>query len=123
MRVPEAHDFRVKVPSRCNRVPCLRIRSGRGTIICRSSGRLKVSVRSHSMEADKPIILRPEEASPPSKRYSRPQMAIAFGVAAVSDILVIWAEFAPPFQWALDLATAFVLFLILGRRWALLPGL
>jgi hypothetical protein len=44
-------------------------------------------------------------------------------VAAVSDFFAIWAEFAPPFQWALDLSTAFVLFLILGRRWALLPGL
>jgi hypothetical protein len=26
-------------------------------------------------------------------------------------------------QWALDIGTAFLLFLILGRRWALLPGL
>lgn len=75
------------------------------------------------METGKPIILLPEEVSPPFQRHSRTRMAMAFGVAAVSDILVIWAEFAPPFQWALDLATAFVLFLILGRRWALLPGL
>jgi hypothetical protein len=81
------------------------------------------SVQSYSMETGKPIILTPTEASMPSKRPSRTRMAIAFGVAAVSDILVIWAEFAPPFQLALDLATAFVLFLILGRRWALLPGL
>ena len=35
----------------------------------------------------------------------------------------MWTEFAPPFQWALDLGTAGLLFLILGRRWALLPGL
>jgi hypothetical protein len=26
-------------------------------------------------------------------------------------------------QWVIDLATAFLLFLILGRRWAILPGL
>ncbi len=26
-------------------------------------------------------------------------------------------------QWALDVGTAFILFLILGKRWALLPGL
>lgn len=97
--------------------------SGRGTIICRSSDGLTLRFHSHSMETGKPIILPPAEASPPFKRHSRAKMAIAFGVAAVSDILVIWAEFAPPFQWALDLATAFVLFLILGRRWALLPGL
>jgi len=50
-------------------------------------------------------------------------MAIAFGVAAVSDVFSIWLTFAPPFQWTLDLATAAALFLILGRRWALLPGL
>jgi len=49
-------------------------------------------------------------------------MALAFGVAAVSDVLMIWAEFVPPVQWALDGATALALFLILGRRWALLPG-
>jgi hypothetical protein len=50
-------------------------------------------------------------------------MATAFGVAAVSDVLSIWLTFAPPFQWTLDLVTAFALFLILGRRWPLLPGL
>jgi hypothetical protein len=44
-------------------------------------------------------------------------------VAAVSDFFSIWTEFAMPLQWALDLGTAFLLFLILGRRWALLPGL
>ena len=75
------------------------------------------------METDKPIILTPAETSAPLKRHSRAEMAIAFGVAAVSDVLSIWLTFAPPFQWTLDLATAFILFLILGRRWALLPGL
>jgi hypothetical protein len=75
------------------------------------------------METGKPIILTQAEATTPIKRHSRAKMAIAFGVAAVSDVLSIWLTFAPPFQWALDLATAFALFLILGRRWALLPGL
>ena len=75
------------------------------------------------METDKPIILTPAEATPPVKRHSRAKMAIAFGVAAVSDVLSIWITFAPPLQWTLDLATGFILFLILGRRWALLPGL
>src|ERR1700719_5292123 len=75
------------------------------------------------METQKPIILTPAETPAPLKRHSRAKMAIAFGVAAVSDVLSIWLTFAPPFQWALDLATAFALFLILGRRWALLPGL
>jgi len=75
------------------------------------------------METDKTIILTPAEARSPLKRHSRAKMAIAFGVAAVSDALSIWITFAPPFQWALDLATAFILFLIFGRRWVLLPGL
>ena len=75
------------------------------------------------METDKTIILTPAEAISPLKRHSRAKMAIAFSVAAVSDALSIWITFAPPFQWALDLATAFILFLIFGRRWVLLPGL
>ena len=57
------------------------------------------------------------------RRLSRARFAMAFGVAAVSDFLSIWTEFAPPIQWLIDLATAGLLFLILGRRWALLPGL
>jgi hypothetical protein len=44
-------------------------------------------------------------------------------VAAVSDLLSMGTEFVPPLQWLVDLGTAGVLFLILGRRWALLPGL
>ena len=76
------------------------------------------------METDKTIVLSPVEASSsPIERHSRGRMALAFGVAAVSDVLSIWVTFAPPIEWALDLATAFALFLILGRRWALLPGL
>jgi hypothetical protein len=75
------------------------------------------------METEKIITLSPGEPTLPLKRHTRAQMAIAFGVAAVSDVLSIWLTFAPPFQWALDLATAFILFLIFGRRWALLPGL
>ena len=75
------------------------------------------------METGKTIVLSPDEGTPPLKRHSRAKMAIAFGVAAVSDVFSIWLTFAPPFQWALDLGTAVILFLILGRRWALLPGL
>jgi hypothetical protein len=56
-------------------------------------------------------------------RPSRKRFAIAFAVAAVSDVLSLWAEFVPPMQWTVDLITASVLFLILGRRWAILPGL
>ena len=75
------------------------------------------------METVKTIVLPPAEAPVPIKRHSRAQLAAAFGVAAVSDVLSMWVTFAPPIEWALDVATAFALFLILGRRWALLPGL
>jgi hypothetical protein len=75
------------------------------------------------METDKPIILTPPETTAFFKRHSRARIAIAFGVAAVSDALSFWVTFAPPLQWMLDLATAVILFLVLGRRWALLPGL
>jgi hypothetical protein len=75
------------------------------------------------MEVDKPAILTARAPIAPSARPSRAKLATAFAVAAVSDFFSIWTEFAPPLQWAVDLGTAFVLFLILGRRWALLPGL
>jgi hypothetical protein len=75
------------------------------------------------METDKLITLSPPKPTAFFKRHSRARIAIAFGVAAVSDILSIWVTFAPPLQWVLDLATAVILFLVLGRRWALLPGL
>ena len=75
------------------------------------------------METVKTIVLPPTEAPAPIKRHSRAQMAAAFGIAAISDVLSMWVTFAPPIEWALDVATAFALFLILGRRWALLPGL
>jgi hypothetical protein len=74
------------------------------------------------IESGKEITLTPAVAPVPVKPYSRAKMALAFGVAAVSDVISIWITFAPPLQIALDLATAIVLFVILGRRWALLPG-
>lgn len=75
----------------------------------------------------KPEILPPVAGTGqeivPKKRVSRTRFAIAFGVAAISDFLSMWTELLPPVQWAIDLGTAGLLFLILGRRWALLPGL
>jgi hypothetical protein len=46
------------------------------------------------------------------ERTSRKRFALSF-----------WTEFAPPVQWTIDLITASLLFLVLGRRWAILPGL
>jgi hypothetical protein len=75
------------------------------------------------MQTDKTIVLPPEDAIASSSRPSRSRLGLAFAVAAVSDILAFWTTIAPPVQWALDVGTAFILFLILGKRWALLPGL
>ena len=75
------------------------------------------------MAADKPVILAPDQPIAPYKRHSRVTIGLALGVAAVSDVLAIWTVPLPPLQLALDVATAIVLFVILGRRWALLPGL
>jgi hypothetical protein len=75
------------------------------------------------MDQEKTEIVVPQKEITPAKKNSRARMAIAFAVAAASDVVAIWTTVAPPLQIALDVATAFVLFLILGRRWALLPGL
>ena len=67
-----------------------------------------------------PIV---EHDPPAGKRMTWKRWALAFGVAAVSDLISFWTEFLPPVQWVIDLATAGLLFLILGKRWAILPGL
>ena len=71
----------------------------------------------------KPIILTHAEVLTPVQRPSRKRQAFAFLVAAVSDFLSFWTVLAPPMEWLIDLVTAVLLFLILGRRWAILPGL
>jgi len=70
-----------------------------------------------------PIEVLPPDATLPPQRHSRAQMALAFGVAAVSDVIAIWAEMVPPVYWLLDGVTALALYIILGKRKALLAGL
>ncbi|NOT25542.1 MAG: hypothetical protein HOP16_05505 [Acidobacteria bacterium] len=66
----------------------------------------------------------PPHTDPPSSASSRrARLATAFAIAAVSDVLSVWLEFVPPLQWTLDLSTALLLFLMLGRQWAILPAL
>jgi hypothetical protein len=72
---------------------------------------------------DHPVILIPTEVLAPVQHPSRKRQAVAFAVAAVSDFLSFWTVLAPPMQWLIDLGTALLLFLILGRRWVILPGL
>lgn len=54
---------------------------------------------------------------------SKRRLAVAFAIAGVSDLISAFASFLPPAQWALDFITAIALFLVLGWRWLLLPGL
>jgi hypothetical protein len=75
------------------------------------------------MPTDHPAILIPPEVLAPVYRPSRKRQAIAFLIAAISDFLSFWFVLAPPMQWVIDLGTALLLFLILGRRWAIFPGL
>jgi MFS superfamily sulfate permease-like transporter len=48
---------------------------------------------------------------------------LAFTVAALADGLAVFLTLAPPMEWAVDLVTAIVLFMVLGWQWILLPGL
>jgi hypothetical protein len=83
-----------------------------------------------------PEVLVPEVVGPATERrppfteahqlphgLSRRQMVVAFAVAGLSDFISAFTAFAPPLEWAVDLATASVLFVVLGWRWLLLPGL
>lgn len=83
-----------------------------------------MSVDSKLMKTEnQPVVIDTGREIVAARRPSRVRFAIAFGVAAISDFLSMWTDFLPPIQWAIDLGTAAALFLVLGRRWALLPGL
>lgn len=59
----------------------------------------------------------------PRKRYSWKTLALALIVAGISDAISFAVALVLPVQWAIDAATAVLLFFILGRRRAILPGL
>jgi len=48
---------------------------------------------------------------------------LALAIAGVSDVVAAFLIAAPPIVWAVDLATAILLFIVLGWSWLLLPGL
>jgi len=56
-------------------------------------------------------------------RFSRKRLGLAFIMAALADGLSFFLTFTPPVQWAIDLVTAILLFVVLGWQWILLPGL
>ena len=61
--------------------------------------------------------------TPPKLPVAKKRLALAFGIAAVADALSLALAFAPPVEWAVDIATAISLFVVLGWQWVLLPGL
>ena len=54
---------------------------------------------------------------------TKKQIVLAFAIAGVSDVISAFATFAPPVEWAVDIVTAILLFVVLGWRWLLLPAL
>jgi hypothetical protein len=69
---------------------------------------------------------KPTKAEPPSSKalkFSNKRLAIAFAIAGLSDVIGAFATMAPPIVWVVDVGTALLLFMVLGRQWLLLPGL
>ena len=56
-------------------------------------------------------------------KFSKKRLAVAFTIAGISDAIGAFATPLPPLMWVVDLATALLLFIVLGRQWLLLPGL
>jgi len=56
-------------------------------------------------------------------KFSKKQLALAFVVAGISDLIGAFVTLVPPIGWALDIVTAVLLFMVLGWQWLLLPGL
>jgi hypothetical protein len=67
------------------------------------------------------VTTRPHETRAPFGNHAR--LAAAFAIAVVSDLLSVWLELFPPAEIALDVTTAGLLFLVLGRQPLLLPAL
>ena len=57
------------------------------------------------------------------QRLSNKRLGLALAIAAIADVVGAFVTLAPPIVWTVDLATALLLFLVLGWRWLLLPGI
>ena len=64
-----------------------------------------------------------ETLSSNTLKFSKKRLALAFVIAGISDAIGAFVTLVPPIGWLADLATALLLFLVLGRQWLLLPGL
>jgi hypothetical protein len=64
-----------------------------------------------------------EKRSSNALKFSKMQLVLAFVIAGISDAIGAFTTPLPPIGWVTDVATALLLFLVLGRQWLLLPGL
>ena len=64
-----------------------------------------------------------EPSKQPEIKFSKKRLALAFAIAGSSDAIGAFATPLPPIVWVVDLGTALLLFMVLGRQWLLLPGL
>ncbi|HRY50648.1 MAG TPA: hypothetical protein P5186_21570 [Candidatus Paceibacterota bacterium] len=71
------------------------------------------------LESSEPKSATPRQPAGLSKR----RILLAFAIAALSDLASIGSELVPPLQWSIDITTALLLFVVLGWRWFILPGL
>ena len=65
---------------------------------------------------------QPTSAKRPSSetlKFSTKRLALAFAIAGVSDAIGAFATPLPPIVWVVDISTALLLFMVLGRQ----PGL
>src|SRR5215475_7932319 len=62
-------------------------------------------------------------SSSETPKFSKKRLVFAFAIAAASDAIGAFATPLPPIVWVVDIGTALLLFMILGRQWMLLPGL
>ncbi len=69
-----------------------------------------------------PVLPSAGDASGPLG-LSKKRLLLAFAIAGVSDVVSLFDVPFPPLQVAVDLVTAGLLFMVLGWRWLLLPGL
>src|SRR5262245_40992790 len=70
-----------------------------------------------------PPMVTSKQPINPAIKFSKKRLALAFAIAGISDAIGAFASPLPPIVWVVDLGTALLLFLVLGRQWLLLPGL
>ena len=89
-------------------------------LILQAGATVKMSDPSAPSELEK---RSPKTTASPPLKFSVLQLALAFIVAGVSDVIGALTSLAPPIGWAIDVVTAALLFAVLGWQWLLLPGL